>query len=71
MEWNAYEKLILDEMESAVYLSETDTYRLLYMNRYCRKILGIRDNEEDYVGRPCYEILQGFDSPVLSVPIPG
>lgn len=63
MEWNAYEKMILDEMESAVYLSETDTFRLLYMNRYCRRLLGIRDNEEDYVGRPCYEVLQGLDSP--------
>lgn len=62
MKKDTYEKIILDETENVVYLSEIDTYRLLYMNRYCMELLGIRQ-EEDYVGRPCYEILQGRTAP--------
>lgn len=59
---NMYEKIILDETENVIYLSEIDTYRLVYMNRSCRELLGI-ETDEGYLGRPCYEVLQGFCSP--------
>lgn len=57
-----YEKIILDETENVIYLSEIDTYRLVYMNHSCKKLLGL-DNDDTYIGRPCYEVLQGLSSP--------
>lgn len=62
MSQNIYDKIILDETDNVIYLSEIDTYRMVYMNRSCRELLGIQ-SEESYIGRPCYEVLQGFCSP--------
>ena len=55
--WEFFEKL--DEM---VYVSDVDTYELIYMNEHLRNSLGYQ-NHEEYVGKMCYEVLQGAASP--------
>ena len=55
--WEYYEKL--DEM---VYVSDTETYEIIYMNKCLRNSLGLSDFE-NYKGKKCYKVLQGFDSP--------
>ncbi len=55
--WNFFEKL--DEM---VYVSDIDTHELVYMNQHLRESLGYQSHEE-YVGKMCYEVLQGASSP--------
>lgn len=54
--WDFFEKL--DEL---VYVSEPDTYRLVYMNQYLRDVLGY--TEQNYQGKSCYQVLQGRDTP--------
>ena len=55
--WEFFENL--DEM---VYASDIETNELLYMNRKLRNALGYSDHQQ-YVGKPCYQILQGTDQP--------
>lgn len=62
-EWiSYYTQLIADESDNAAYLSDMDTYELLYLNRKARELYRIKSNE-DVVGKKCYEVLQGEDSP--------
>ena len=49
----------LDEM---VYVSDVDTYELIYVNRHLRQAMGMMTKEE-YQGRRCHKVLQGFDKP--------
>lgn len=49
----------LDEM---VYVSDPESYEILYMNQHLRESLGYHTNEE-YAGKKCYEVLQGADKP--------
>lgn len=49
----------LDEM---VYISDPESYEILYMNQHLRESLGYHTNEE-YSGKKCYEVLQGVDKP--------
>lgn len=55
--WEFFEDL--DEM---VYVSDMETHELVYMNRYLREALGCADNTS-YVGKKCYEVLQGCSTP--------
>lgn len=55
--WEFFETL--DEM---VYVSDTETHELIYMNRHLRRALGYKDGQ-DYVGEKCYKLLQGSDTP--------
>ena len=55
--WEFFEDL--DEM---VYVSDVQTYELVYMNRHLRNALGYQSHKE-YTGRPCYAVLQGRDTP--------
>lgn len=62
-EWiSYYTQLIADESDNAAYLSDMDTYELLYLNRKARELYRIKSNE-DVVGKKCYEVLQGEDAP--------
>ena len=56
-EWEFFDKL--DEL---VYVSEVDTYELVYMNAKAREVLGCQDLDS-YRGQPCYQLLQGLDRP--------
>lgn len=54
-QWEFFENL-----NEAVYVSEVETQSLIYMNARLRNVLGISDSAE-YVGKKCYEVLQGLD----------
>jgi len=50
---------LLDQMLELVYVSDVETYELLYLNSAGRETFGITDIE----GKKCYEVLQGRDAP--------
>ena len=51
-----------EEMDEFVYISDTQTHQLVYMNRRMRESLGYQ-RPEDYMGKLCYEVLQGSAHP--------
>jgi diguanylate cyclase (GGDEF)-like protein len=51
-----------ENMNEAVYVTDVDTYEIVYINRKMREIYGIGDVSE-LRGRPCYEVLQGCAKP--------
>lgn len=51
-----------EEMDEFVYISDTQTHQLVYMNRRMRESLGYQ-RPEDYTGKLCYEVLQGSAHP--------
>ena len=50
---------LLDALDEIVYVSDPNTYELLYANRRCRSLLPTRD----YKGKPCFALLQGQPAP--------
>lgn len=50
-------KTVLDNLDALVYVSDFDTYDVLYMNAYGRRVWG------NPAGRKCWEVLQGGDGP--------
>lgn len=48
---------IFDGMGELIYVSDPNTYEILFMNKICRKNLG------DNIGQKCYKVFQGFDAP--------
>ncbi|WP_201220896.1 EAL domain-containing protein [Halochromatium roseum] len=48
---------LLDAMAAAVYVTDMETYDLVFMNETARVVWG------DGAGRQCYEVLQGLASP--------
>ena len=52
----------LDGMDELIYMSDIDTYELLYMNTCGLKQFNLKSRQE-LSGRKCYEVLQGLDSP--------
>ncbi len=55
--WDLYEN-----MQEIVYVTDMDTYEVVYINRYGCEKLGITSMEE-VKGQPCYEVLQKCSSP--------
>lgn len=45
--------VIFDSLDVIVYVADLQTYELLFMNGYARRIFG-----EDFPGKRCYEVLQ-------------
>lgn len=54
--WELYENL-----HEIVYVMDMDSYELVYMNRRAREEYGL--SGEEYRGRKCYEVLQGYSMP--------
>lgn len=54
--------IIVDESENMVYISDPETYEVIYLNQAMRETLDI-EPDEDYTGRLCYDLFQGLDSP--------
>lgn len=52
---------VLDVYEGNAYVSDMDTYELLYVNPTSCKVLGAPAHQ--LVGRKCYEVIQGRTSP--------
>lgn len=50
-----------EELDEMVYVSDMETYELIYMNKKLRESLDFW--KEDYVGKKCYEVLQGEAAP--------
>lgn len=44
-----------------VYISDVETYELLYMNKVCCD--HAKQGAQEYQGKKCYKVLQGLDSP--------
>ncbi len=61
-EYNVISAFVSDHANDVVYISDTDTYELLYINKACVDALG-NPPESAWMGKPCYKILQGKDSP--------
>ncbi len=55
--WEIYEN-----MQEIVYVTDMDTYEVVYINRCGRERFGI-PSMEDVQGRPCYDVLQKCSSP--------
>jgi len=49
---------IFDSVNEIIYVSDLNTYDILYVNRHCKKVF-----TRDPVGEKCYKILHGFDKP--------
>jgi len=50
---------LIDELPELIYVADTDTYDLLYLNRAARKALGLE--KRSYI--KCYEAIQGRRTP--------
>lgn len=51
-----------EEMDEMVYISDLETYEIVYMNRRLREATGC-ESADDYRGKRCYQVLQGRTSP--------
>lgn len=51
---------IINETDSFIYISDTQTYDVLYVNAYGKKQLGLSD---DINGLKCYRLIQGKEAP--------
>lgn len=51
-----------DELNELIYVADTETYELLYLNRRGMQVFGFTDPEQ-IKGRKCYEVLQGRQEP--------
>ncbi|MDO4275598.1 MAG: response regulator [Eubacteriales bacterium] len=60
-EKNQYFEWMLDEYVGNVYVSDMDTYELLYLNKTAIDTLMTPKNE--MIGRKCYEVIQGRTAP--------
>lgn len=54
--------LVAEESNDCIYLSDPVTYELLYINKMCRRLLG-NPADEQWRGKPCYQILQNQSAP--------
>ena len=48
---------VFDGFNEIVYVSDPDTYEVLYVNKPVEDVFG------DVIGKTCYEVFQGFNSP--------
>ncbi len=53
---------ILNSTDDVIYISDTNTYELLYLNRACINLIG-NPPKELWFGKKCYNILQGLENP--------
>lgn len=57
------EFMLLDNYNAIAYVSDLNNYDLYYINNICKKNLGIQPDDNSYVGKKCYEVLQGRTEP--------
>jgi PAS domain-containing protein len=51
-----------ENMNEIVYITDMDTYDIVYMNRKTRELYGLKSPDE-YRGNKCYTFFQGSASP--------
>ncbi len=62
MRYEDYNSLILDQSGSISYISDIQTYEMIHLTKAGMKAYGM-EKPEDYLGKKCYQILQGLDAP--------
>lgn len=60
-EQSRYFQWMMDEYRGNIYISDMDTYELLYLNAPCCETL--KSPREKLVGKLCYEVIQGLSEP--------
>lgn len=60
MKYDQISSLIVNESGIMVYISDPETYEIVYLNKELIDNFGICDG---YVGKKCYKVLQGLDEP--------
>lgn len=63
MLWKRIAETLMDESDSIVYVADWNSYELQYMNAQAKKMLGLANDDQSYIGQKCYKLLQGQDSP--------
>lgn len=56
----------MNEVSELMYVSDMDTYNLLFVNEAGKKMFQIDDSQPNI---KCYKVLQGFEEPCPFVPI--
>lgn len=59
--YEEYFRLMMDAYDGNIYISDVETYELLYLNNTSCATLGIPS--EKLLGRKCYEVIQGRNAP--------
>ena len=54
--------IVINEIDEMIYVSNIETYELIYMNRTARELLGCTQ-ESQWLGQPCYKVVRGRDTP--------
>lgn len=54
--------LVMREMNDVVYIADTETHELLFLNDRGVELIGCRSQEE-WRGKPCHKILQNLEEP--------
>ena len=63
-----YNALLVDTTDSIGIVTDADTYELLYMNKAALRTYDLF-SETDYLGKRCYQVLQGEKEPCQNCPI--
>lgn len=59
--------MLMDSIYANLYITDVDTYEVLYMNRIMKEMFQVEHPE----GRPCWQVLQkGMDGPCPFCPVP-
>ena len=61
-DYKEFRKIILKHTLNNIYLSDPETYEILYINPTLQKSLHIQDHSE-YKGQKCYQLLHGKKAP--------
>lgn len=57
-----YDSLIIREQDVIGYICDVETYEINYMTEAAMRIFG-QESQNEYLGRKCYELLQGRNEP--------
>ena len=60
------ESIIVNETDSFIYISDPQTYDVLYVNNFGKRVLNLRDVR----GHKCYRLFQGRDCLLYTSPSP-
>lgn len=58
----AISKIITDESDNVIYISDPETYELIHLNKAAKELFHI-PSDADVCGQKCYKVLQGKDAP--------
>lgn len=58
MLWKSIVEIIMDEVDSYIYVADYETSELIYMNSMARKLFGKDENDMSFINQKCYEVIQ-------------